>query len=260
MNAVNMDILPYVDSRAIREHLATIGHRFTPLEAAVLIRHSLRLSLEERNRAWRELMACSEDVPLPVNEWFPESMSLHEWLKADIRRSELAVELFGREDEGAVWLADGSRQFSSFAECAAALRACGGYAQKVWRGEGGEALTIKADLLPGGGYALLDADGSGLPKPSSVMGLFSFWIDVPTPFRTGDLLQDENGDLLILLDDDRWHMTPEERKELEANGSLLDMCVTGRGLGPGAPASGSWLYLELDYPENGNDASNKGLS
>ena len=193
----NMDLLPYVESRAIRRHLTAIGHRFTALEAAVLIRNNESLSLSKQLRAYRELLACSEDMPLPTNEWFPKPMSLHEWLREDVFLSEQAVEKFEMEESGAVWLADENRQFPSFAACAAALEVSGGYAQKVWLKAGTEARTIKAMLLPGGGYAFVDAENSGLPKPSSVMGLLSFWIDVPTPFRKGDLLRGRDGETCI---------------------------------------------------------------
>ena len=249
---VDMDILPYVESRAIRRHLEAIGHRFSSMEAAVLIENNQSLPVGERMQAWRELLRSSEDMPLPVNEWFPVPMTLHEWMREDMRCREQARERFEREEAGAVWLADGDRQFSSYAACRAALETLGGYVQKVWR-DGGKALTIQAELLPGGGYARMDADESGLPKRSSVMGLLSFWIDVPTPFRKGDLLQTRDGELCILLDDERRHMTPEERRDRETNGCFLDMCVSVAMLGdrttPGRDISPvEYPYLALDYP------------
>ena len=259
----NMDLLPYVESRAIRRHLTAIGHRFTALEAAVLIRNNESLSLSKQLRAYRELLACSEDMPLPTNEWFPKPMSLHEWLREDIRLSELAMTRFELEEAGAVWLADGERKYSSFAACTEALNAEGGYAQKIWQEAGTQARTIKAMLLPGGGYAFIDAENSGLPKPSSVMGLLSFWIDVPTPFQKGDLLRGRDGELCILLDDERWHMTEEERRDRERSGCFLDMCVSVTILGdrttPGHDLSSvDCPYLMLDYPNNRNNAAQRG--
>ena len=250
---VDMDVLPYVESHAIRRHLAAIGHRFNPMEAAVLIENNESLPTGERMQAWRELLRSSEDMPLPVNEWFPEPMTLHEWLKEDIRCWELAKAGFEREEAGAVWLADGDQEFSSFGACSAALAAVGGYVQRIWRETGKEAQTIKAVLLPGGGYARMDADASDLPKRSSAMGLLSFWIDVPTPFRKGDLLQTKDGELCILLDDERRHMTEEEHRDRERNGCFLDMCVSVGILGdrttPGRDISPvEYPYLALDYP------------
>ena len=260
--SVDMDLLPYIESQAIREHIAAINHQFSSMEAAVLIQNNESISRSECMQLWRKLLNCSEDMPLPVNEWFPKPMSLHEWLKEDIRFFELAQALFEKEEAGAVWIADGEREFSSFATCLDALHAGGGYAQKVWI-EGGAAQTIKATLLPGGDYALIDADHSCLPKRSSIMGLNSFWIDVPTPFQKGDLLQGKNGELCILLDDERWHMTPEERRDREINGCFLDMCVSVTILGdrtmPGHDIFPvEYPYLMLDYPNNRNNAAQRG--
>ena len=131
-----MDLLPYVESRAIREHLAAIGHRFNSMEAAVLIQNNESLSPGELVRLWRQLLDCSEDMPLPVNDWFPKPMSLHEWLREDIRCWELEKARFEKEEDGAAWLADGNLKFSSFSSCMAALKANGGYVQKVWRENG----------------------------------------------------------------------------------------------------------------------------
>ena len=109
-------------------------------------------------------------------------------------------------------------------------------------------------LSPGGDYSLIDADNTDLPKRSSVMGMLSFWIDVPTPFQKGDLLQGENGDFCILLDDERWHMTRLDRFVRERDGCFLDMCVTVAVLGertkPGKSiAPVDYPYLLLDYSD-----------
>ena len=258
---IDMNLLPYIESQAIREHIAAIGHRFNSLEAAVLIENNESLTRDARIRLWRELLNCSEDMPLPVNEWFPKSMTLHEWLKEDIRYFELAKAQFEKEEADAVWLTDGDREFSTFADCREALNAGGGYAQKVWL-ESGFAQTIKAILLPGGGYALIDADHSCLPKRSSIMGLHSFWIDVPTPFQKGDLLRGRDGDRCILLDDERWHMTEEEHGDRETGGCFLDMCVSvtilsdrtkGHDVSPV-----EYPYLALDYPDDRKTAAHRG--
>ena len=259
---VNMDILPYVESAAIRGHLAAIGRRFNAMEAAVLIRNNESLSAGERIQAWRKLLCSSEDMALPTNDWFPEPMSLHEWLREDIRCWERARVRFEREEAGAVWLADGDRQFPSFAACAAALKTTGGYTQKVWFEAGAKARTIKAMLLPGGDYAFIDADSSGLLKPSSGMGLLSFWIDVPTPFQKGDLLKGRDGDRCILLDDERWHMTEEEHRDRETGGCFLDMCVSVTILGDRTKGHDvspvEYPYLALDYPDDRKTAAHRG--
>ncbi len=259
---IDMNLLPYIESQAIREHIADIGHRFNAMEAAVLIENNECLTRDARIRLWRELLNCSEDMPLPVNEWFPKSMTLHEWLKEDIYFFELAKAQFEKEETDAVWLTDGDQEFSSFAACLDALRADGGYAQKVWL-ESGFAQTIKAILLPGGGYALIDADHTDLPKRSSIMGLNSFWIDVPTPFHKGDLLQGKHGELCILLDDERRHMTEKERRDREINGCFLDMCVSVTMLGNRTTlghdlSTVEYPYLMLDYPNYRNEAARRG--
>ena len=152
-----------------------------------------------------------------------------------------------------MWLVDGERAFYTFADCREALNAGGGYAEKTWI-ESGAVQTIQAILEPGGGYAHIAADHSPLPLRSSVMGLGSFWIDVPTPFQKGDLLRGNDRELCILLDDERWHMTEEERRDREINGCFLDMCVLVAPVGDGSGKVGDLLaepcpYLMLDYPD-----------
>ena len=247
-----MDLLPYVESRAIREHLAAVGHRFTPLEAAVLIRLSDR-SLPERNAAWHELMRCSEDVELIPREWFPLRMSLHEWLRQDIRRSERMRGVFEEGEPDALWRTEKGERFSSLAACLEALRGEGDVVRKTWNGPDRRKDLAEAMLRPDGGYEWIEVSGCGLPEPLSRMGLYAFWIDVPTPFRKGDRLRDKQGSLLTLTDDERWHMTAERRRELENNGSFMEMCVKGLPAEP--PMTGlraaeqEWLYLELDFPD-----------
>jgi len=256
MNTGIFDPLRYVQSSAIRRYLKDIGHRFTPLETAVLIRNNELLTLREQLAAWQELMDCTEDMPLPVNEWFPVYMSLHEWLKEDLYISNLALERFEREEPGAVWYADNVGEFPSWAACADALRQTGGTARKECVGPEGEREVLSASFSPGGGYWYISAEGSEFPKPSSLMGLLSFWIDVPTPFRKGDLLQGRDGGLFILLDDRRWHMTREERWELLTNGSFMDMDVSVMSLQDNSIFD--YMYLLLDYPEFGEDTRPQG--
>ena len=77
---------------------------------------------------------------------------------------------------------------------------------------------------------------------------------MPTPFQKGDLLQGKNGELCILLDDERRHMTAAERRDREINGCFLDMCVLVAPVGDGSGKVGDLLaepcpYLMLDYPD-----------
>ena len=257
MRYADMDVLPYIRSRAIREHLAAIGHRFTPLEAAVLIQLSDR-SLTGRIEAWRELLRRSEDVELPPRVGFPPGMSLHTWLREDIRRSEYALRLFEAEEPGAVWRPELGESCFSLEDCMdEAARLGDVILHKTWI----EAQRVKDHIMaiysPGCGYEHIEITGCGLPEPPSAMGLYAFWIHVPTPFRRGDLLRDREGELLILTEDERRHMTERRRQELEATGTFMDMCVKGVPLGagaedgePGTPVGErDWLYLELDWPE-----------
>ena len=79
-----IDILNFVDSNALREHLEKIGYTFSPLERAYIVWHSRKQSLTNKLSAMRELLDTTEDFELPIDEYREEYNRFHyllqEWI------------------------------------------------------------------------------------------------------------------------------------------------------------------------------------
>ena len=56
-----MDILRFVNSTAVREHLRNIGHEFTAAQAAYLIDNCRSITIEGKIDAWREIVETMSD-------------------------------------------------------------------------------------------------------------------------------------------------------------------------------------------------------
>ena len=61
-----MHIYSFIPSRDIAAHCHALGHKFTPLEQAVIIYHSKK-PLIERHVAWQEIIDTMPDMS--VIEW-----------------------------------------------------------------------------------------------------------------------------------------------------------------------------------------------
>ena len=59
-----MNILNFINSKDIREHLKAINYEFNSLEAAWLIYHSRNATIEEKHAAWRELINTMPDCKI----------------------------------------------------------------------------------------------------------------------------------------------------------------------------------------------------
>jgi len=76
-----MDILRFVNSKAIREHLREIGYQFDPLEAAWLIYRCKTATIKEKHAAWEELIRITPDLDIPERAGCEYQESLHAFLK-----------------------------------------------------------------------------------------------------------------------------------------------------------------------------------
>ena len=58
-----MDIYKFINSKDVRNYLKEINYEFTPVETAWLIWQSTK-PLEERHKAWQEMIYTMPDVPI----------------------------------------------------------------------------------------------------------------------------------------------------------------------------------------------------
>ena len=97
-----MNVLPYVNSKDIREHLEKIEYQFTALEAAWLIYQSRNTTLEERHHAWRQLISEYPDCSIPERINTISQDSLHRFLAEYMDMENRMLERF-RDSTGAVY-------------------------------------------------------------------------------------------------------------------------------------------------------------
>ena len=93
-----MDILSYINSDAIREHLKEIDYQFSSLEAAWLIYACKKLSYEKKRDAWNELISTMPDCEIPKRSDCKGWPSLHKFLAEYIDITDKELEDFYREE------------------------------------------------------------------------------------------------------------------------------------------------------------------
>ena len=76
-----MDILRFINSKAIRNHLKKIGYKFSSLEAAWLIYQCHDATIEEKHKAWNELIETMPDCAIEERLNTVSQESLHIFLK-----------------------------------------------------------------------------------------------------------------------------------------------------------------------------------
>lgn len=75
-----MDIFRFVNSKDIREHLRDIGYEFNSLEAAWLIYQCCDATIDEKHKAWNELIETMPDCPIEKRLNTVAQDSLHAFL------------------------------------------------------------------------------------------------------------------------------------------------------------------------------------
>ena len=201
-----MNIYKYICSKDVRDYNEKTGHKFTATESAFLVWHNYEITLKEKHDAWQEIMRemPDEEVPKRVNADYAPSLFalLNKFIEADNR----LIEEFYKKDERTVYsyryICKGD---SSFGEDFGRIYSDLGYIQGELRKDSDlgiirveytkkylsshcRSITLKTD----GSGNVIDVDGSficgidlSVKKDDFFEGL---WIDVPTPFRYGDIV------------------------------------------------------------------------
>ena len=89
-----MDIYSFINSKDVAAYCREINKVWTPFEMAVIIGRCRRITLAERHAAWRELMANYPDMPTPKNSHHDSYDSFHQKLTEMINYEEHLIELF----------------------------------------------------------------------------------------------------------------------------------------------------------------------
>lgn len=201
-----MNIYKYIRSKDVREYNERVGHRFTATESAFLVWLNYEITLKEKHDAWREIMRDmkDEEVPKRVNADYVLSLFalLNKFIEADNR----LIDEFYKKDERTVYsyryICKGD---SSFDEDFGRIYSDLGYIHGELRKDSDLGIICveytKKYISSHYRKIILKTDGSG--NVMSVDGDFiqgidlspkkdeffeGLWVDVPTPFRKGDIV------------------------------------------------------------------------
>lgn len=208
-----MNIIEFINSKAIREHLAKFGDIFSPLDKAYLIYQARQKSVKEKISAMNELLESTEDFELKnVRERFYHTdMTFHGLLKGYIDIEKCLFDKFFEKEENAVYtytiswkghsLVPYNEPFSDHKCCFDALseeltddRENAERVEFVKRyiknSHSEPKKTISAEFSGDLSFIhSVSAEGIFDSKQEEVCDIFDeMWVDVPTPFKKGDIL------------------------------------------------------------------------
>lgn len=201
-----MDIYSFINSSAIRKHLKDMDYKFNTLEAAWLVFRSMDTTVEERHRAWMQIVDTMPDCELPERNNTVHQDSVHEFLKRYIGVENDVLKKFHQPDDKAIyrykfycdgdvtWCEDYESAYATEEECwdmIAEDMDLGIHSVKIKKmGLGKDAPSVIVEFKPDKsvvciqGYGLL-ADEDKAIIDESFEGL---WFDFPIPFKKGDVL------------------------------------------------------------------------
>ena len=207
---MRMNIYKYIKSKDVREYNEKIGHKFTTLESAFLVWRNTDITLKEKHDGWHEIMRemPDEEVSKRMNVDYAPSLFalLNQFIETDIA----LIEEFYKKDAGCVYsYRDYCKGDPSFTDDFGRIYTDFGYMQRTIEQGGGYDDTLlieytKKYLSSPFRDIVLTTDKSG--NAMRVYGTFiqgynptvekdeffeGLWIDVPTPFRVGDILCSE---------------------------------------------------------------------
>ncbi len=201
-----MNIYKYIRSKDVRDYNEKIGHKFTATESAFLVWLNYEITLKEKHDAWREIMREMPDEEVPKRSTDYET-SLFTLLKKFIETDNTLIDEFYKKDNQSVYSysyickGDSSFDRGDFNDIYSDLGYIQGELRKYDDLDIVRVKYIKKYLSSHSRSITLETDGSGnvmsvdgdfiqgidlsLKKDEFFEGL---WIDVPTPFRKGDIV------------------------------------------------------------------------
>ena len=238
-----MDILQFINSNAIRNHLKKINYQFDTLEAAWLIYHSYNHSVYEKFNAYEQLMKEYPDCRVEERLHTPAQDSLFEYLKNYIKVYRNAIYEFEAPD--AVYSID-VKHFeretdytveTMFTNLNAVIRQC----KIEWDDEkpGDIKNFVISKYIP----ESEKSSGSIIPQQMILKGdglkpiyidfrndieydlLGDLWFDFPTPFKKGDIVWNKHYKFtpVVLLFNSYEDLSKEGYKCLREIGDETDM-------------------------------------
>lgn len=222
-----MNIYEYFNSRDIAEHCKSIGYTFTSIEIAYLVWHSNHHTLEDKHRAWQEIIETMPDEPFRPNWDFGEH-TLHSFLRTYMRLQNDFIRAFSAENYVYTYAtlyrhddryAEGNIFYSSYDTCLSDLKRneldedeqdeivkamvtrhrLYDTHTSFREAQDEEAIIFDKQLRPIDIAAACVSQGEErFLSPS--YGFYEMWVAIPTPFQKGDIVADVDTGKPFILD------------------------------------------------------------
>ena len=274
-----MNILRFVNSKDIREHIRNIGYEFNCLEAAWLIYQCHDATIDEKHKAWNELIEKMPDCTVTERLNTVPQDSLHAFLRQYMELEDKYLNEFYDEKHADTFdynkpfvykfkyiYKDGTEyEWDTVFSCFDALH------KSIMEPED-DVISIKctkmqidrlnsrqiAYLTPSFDFLRIDPGCIDSDKERDLFrGVFDgLWFDFPTPFQKGDIVWDPaqpegicagpfvtTGVCLDGIEDDR------VKENLRKNGDSSDMCAGGFFLNEDGSIYGECMsnYMDLEF-------------
>lgn len=266
-----MDILQFINSKDIRNHLKKINYQFNTLEAAWLIYHSYNHSAYEKFNAYEQLMKEYPDCRVEERLHTPAQDSLFEYLKNYINEYKKAIDDF--ETPGAVYSIE-VKYFESTLECEATYNIMTIFTnldavkQQCKIEMDDEAEEIKSFViskhipknkenirwvypqkmvLKGADLKLFSIDFDPEFCFDLLQGL---WFDFPTPFKSGDIVWDKHFvfEPMVISNIGYKNLNKENYEYLKETGDETDMTCEYYVIYDGVLFDDDFYnYIDLEY-------------
>lgn len=274
-----MEILRFVNSKDIREHLRNIGYEFHSLEAAWLIYQCRDATIEEKHKAWNELIETMPDCPIEKRTNTVTQDSLHAFLRQYMELEDKYINEFCDEkhadtfedDKPFVYKVKYIYSDGSEYDWDTVFSSLDALHETIMKPEE-DVISIQCDkmridrinsrqtayLTPSFDFLRMDPGRIDSDKESDLFwGVFDgLWFEFPTPFQKGDIVWDPNkpegvcagpfvttGVCLEGIENDK------TKENLRKNGDSSDMCAGGFFLNEDGSIYGECMsnYMDLEF-------------
>lgn len=236
-----MDILKFLNSKDIAKYLKEINYKFSPVETAYVIYQSYKKTLKEKHGAYKELVLLTEDFALKERPNMSGYSSFHRFINDYIKLENEILSEYMKEEDNAIYTYSfydyeiddsfNSAQYKRYEEIKGKIQEINDetgfisfvrktffYSDKfinVYYNKKGEITKLETNIFNG-----------KINKENLLNAFQGMWINIPIPFRKGDLVcyckgsipKDapiKNPELFVVTDFDYWSSA-----ELEKNGYI----------------------------------------
>lgn len=203
-----MDIFRFINSKDIRKHLINLNYEFTPVEAAWLVWQCYDATLEEKHKAWQEIVETMPDCDIDKFDEATGNKSLHSFLKEHMEEENRLIEMFFENEpdieySSTIYTWDNRVYWRRY--CYNSFESC--FYTDISEGESDKRfikITKEKLTTPYSRITVLmdtsqeiytikyrDKIMDNCEEPIN-LSFYSMQFDVPVPFKTGDIVYKRN--------------------------------------------------------------------